>query len=761
MRLRFARTLLQPVLATAVALGGALSPSGLRAQVASIECEGPDAKEVHALSFVGNTAFRSDSLSTLVLTTPSSFTHRYFGWFFSAGAKRCYPDIGLKPDVDALKQYYLNNGYYDTRVDTSVVSVGRNKVDVTFRITEGEPVLIDTLTITGLEHVADTTTILRNLRMQVGARFGLEPLIADVDSITRRLGNVGYPNAVVLRLFNVRRQEHRASVGLDVNTGPYARFGTIKVNSRSIRNGPPEIDSAVVRRLLGFKSGDEYSESALADAQRNLYNLTAYRHVGVSIDTLKLHGDTLADIVVDLQEDYLHDFSQEEGWAILDCFRTNTQYTDKNFLDQAQRLVLTARLSKIGYGQPTRYRGVRNLCYRPYLDKDSIASSLLNYYLGATLQRPTLFGTHWVPSYSAYTERRGEYEAYRRTTYLGLEAAATRNLGRGLPFRAGYTIEFGQTVAQPAVLCALFTTCTREDQENVQKKLRLAIASARLQKVRLDGPVVEPTGGYVLGTEVRGGAPFIGSDPALKFLKTTADATFYKQTHSRVVAMFRLRGGLISGSGSKLPPPQERLYAGGSATVRGFQEAELGPIAYLLNDQSFTIDTLPDKSLAFVAKPGASATRAIPLGGNSQFVFNAELRIRDPFFPDLFEYVPFIDGGQVWTQTGRRSLNTIQRPEVTPGLGFRVFSFVGPIQLNVGYNPHRSRPGPAYFATPVGTSSQAPLICVTGPGVTPVPVRVVGGQLEQDPVECPNFIPAQSSNFFKHLVFTLSIGTGF
>src|SRR5262249_44770798 len=162
-------------------------------------------------------------------------------------------------------------------------------------------------------------------------------------------------------------QEHRASVGLDVNPGAYARFGAIAVNSRNVQNGPAEIDSAVVRRLLGFKTGDEYSEAAEADAQRNLYNLTTFRHVGISIDTLWRHGDSVADINVDLQEDFLHEFSQEEGWALLDCFRTSTQYTDKNFLDQAQRLVLTGRLSKIGYGKPTATRGLRNLCYRPYL----------------------------------------------------------------------------------------------------------------------------------------------------------------------------------------------------------------------------------------------------------------------------------------------------------------------------------------------------------------------------------------------------------
>jgi hypothetical protein len=71
------------------------------------------------------------------------------------------------------------------------------------------------------------------------------------------------------------------------------------------------------------------------------------------------------------------------------------------------------------------------------------------------------------------------------------------------------------------------------------------------------------------------------------------------------------------------------------------------------------------------------------------------------------------------------------------------------------------RAGPAYFASPVDQNSLAPLVCVTGPGVSPLPVQIVGGQLQQDIAACPNFVPSKSSSFWSHLQFTLSIGTGF
>jgi len=380
-----------------------------------IECDRENEREIGTVKFVGNHAFSTDQLSARVLTTPSSFTRRYFR---VVGAKRCYPSVGLGPDVAALKQYYQNNGFYDTTVDTVVTRASKAAVDVTFRINEGVPIHLDSLKIDGLDAVVDTANILRNLQLKVGGRFGRDLLLADVDTMMTRLRNGGYPRADYFPSYTVNKAQHRATVDIQIIAGPLAKFGVIDVTTVSARNGPGEIDTNVVRGLLGLRTGQRYSARALAEASRNLYNLGAYRHVGLEIDTTWQHGDSVADLHVDLREDLLRQYDQQEGWATLDCFRVNAQFTDKNFLDDAQRLELTGRLSKIGFGDPTDFPATRDLCRRHVLEKDT-ASSVLNYYAGATLRRPTLFGTHWVPAYSAYTERSGEYQAYLRTTYLG------------------------------------------------------------------------------------------------------------------------------------------------------------------------------------------------------------------------------------------------------------------------------------------------------------------------------------------------------
>ncbi|HWH50569.1 MAG TPA: BamA/TamA family outer membrane protein [Gemmatimonadaceae bacterium] len=755
-----------------VALAALSAP--LRAQ--QVECDRDGSPpEVRSLSFVGNRTFSDDQLSTFVVTTPSSFTRRHFRIF---GAKRCYPVDGLAPDVAALKTLYRNNGFYDTKVDTVVKRLSKTAVAITFRVAEGRPLILDSLTIAGLDSLPKKAAILRDLPLKVGGRFGIVLLATERDSIVARLANSGYPRADVFQSYDADSINHHASVELQAVTGPRAHFGTIAVTSaNAAASGPGEIDSAVVLRLLGFRTGQPYSDLALTDAQRNLYNLGAYRHVTLEVDTTWQHGDSVADVSVDLREDYLRQYDQTEGWGTLDCFRVTSQFTDKNFLDNAQHLELTGRLSKLGYGRPVETSQTRNLCYRPTLDRDSIGSSTLNYYAGATLTEPTLFGYHWVPSYSLYSERRGEYLAYLRATDVGFSASATRQISFATPLRLGYSLELGHTRAEPAVLCFVFGRCEPVLQEQVQQRQRLGVLSALLQQTRIDN-VVAPTQGYNAAFEIRGSAPKVtGSDTALKFLKGTGDISWYAPLRRHLTFLFRVRGGYIVGGtssiglgdstthGARLPPPQERLFAGGADNVRGFGQNQLGPLVYTLDRSAFTVDSLgPDKdTLVYVAKPGASSRRPIPVGGNALLVLNAELRVRDPFIPDLLEYVPFLDAGQVWTRGSATDLD-YKRLEITPGLGIRYFSPVGPIKISAGYNPYASRPGPAYFPSPVDPRTlKAPLICVTAPGTAPLKVVVQkNGELVQDAAACPaTFRPFVGSGFFSHLTWNFSIGTDF
>ena len=405
----------------ALGIALALLAASRPARAQDLACD-PGDREVRALDFRGNHAFTDDELALRIVTTPSTWSRRHLGVF---GTQRCLDSEELVRDKYRLQLLYRQAGYYNAKVDTLVMPIGPDQVTVTFLIDEGQPVRITRLTITGLDSVKNRDEILRGLWVAVGKPYDFTRIQGDVETVLARLRNAGYPRPDVLRNIETSTKDSlTAHVALTFVRGPLAHIADVRLEVTPNTGKKQEITDRVVRKLVGTGPGDLYREQALTDAQRNLYQTGAYRYVEVApvIDTTKLAADSAVDLKVTLIEDYMRDVSGEFGWATLDCFRTRGQIVDKNFLGGAQRLELTGQLSKIAWGVLQSDFTRQNLCYFSTLKLDPF-SSQGNYSLNATLRQPALFGTWATPSFSLYSERRGEYQAYLRTTYVGGEAS--------------------------------------------------------------------------------------------------------------------------------------------------------------------------------------------------------------------------------------------------------------------------------------------------------------------------------------------------
>ena len=243
-----------------------------------------------------------------------------------------------------------------------------------------------------------------------------------------------------------------------VTVAPYDRCGTQQISSARVREP-----------CCGIRScGEACSDDRLVIAQRNLYQLGAYRHVDVRViaDSLQPKNDSLIGLAVDLREDAMREITTQYGWATLDCAHTQAQYTDRNFLGLARRLELTGQLSKLGYGYPLASEFTRQLCDQSLLNKDPF-SDTTNYSISAALREPVQFGGGWSESYSLYRERRSEFQAYLRTTLIGGEVAATKDVSANGVLRLAYNLEYGRTQAQPALLCAVFSRCDQQSQDQL------------------------------------------------------------------------------------------------------------------------------------------------------------------------------------------------------------------------------------------------------------------------------------------------------
>jgi len=742
----------------AAALLSALATTAAAQRRPDIACDKPLDIEVRSLKFIGNKTHTSYSLERGIATTASTFWRRTFRIF---GQKYCLDSLAaLVEDSARLDYFYRRTGFPDIRVKPVLKPLGPRMVAVEYHITEGEPMLLDTVSVVwDPQPVTDSTRFTQGLPLKARDRFDITVLEAARDTIRRRLLNRGYPQAEVLRNFDQFPADHRATVQYVVIPGKKMWIGNINVPAPEPlnRNRNPRINTDRVRDVLGVTEGDLYNERALENAKRGLFNTEAFRFVGVTVDSTSLTDDkdSLVDITVSLAETQLLATRASLGWGNLDCLRAQVNHTNYNFLG-LRRLDLNGRVSKVGTSGPTE--SLKGLCTRELLEDE--VSDTLNYYGGAQVSQAALFGLRIVPAVLVYSERRSEFKAYLRETPVGVIASAQQGIGGQLPMTWSYQMEYGRTTAQPAFFCAVFNVCEVAAIARLEQYTRSAVVGWAGSRNRV-ASLQNPTTGSVMRLDLRHGSPFVGATKDASFNSATFDASWYRQAMGGILVA-RFRAGTvigtrlgISGSAPRFIPLTERLYAGGPNSVRGFRQNELGPAIFV--PDTFSVTTINDSLQLWHANPDSVGDRSVASGGDNVVVGNLELRMRSPAYPELVQYALFIDAGQLWNRGREATGVSFSDIRFTPGVGLRVFTPIGPIRVDVGYNAYRRVPGPAYITDPVSGN----LICVS-PG-NALPVLVVSGKPPvQADGDCPaTYAPRFSTKFWNRLTFQFSLGQPF
>ena len=127
----------------------------------------------------------------------------------------------------------------------------------------------------------------------------------------------------------------------------------------------------------------------------------------------------------------------------------------------------------------------------------------------------------------------------------------------------------------------------------------------------------------------------------------------------RVSHALRLALGTIDGTPVESVPANERYYAGGGGSIRGYEYQQVGP----------KVD-------------------GVPTGGDKLLEFSAELRVQPG---NRLGYVLFLDGGTVYNDLV--STDTERALRFGAGFGLRWFTTIGPLRFDAAYplNPDESQ----------------------------------------------------------------------
>lgn len=644
---------------------------------------------VRRLAFEGNKAIPDEVIASAISTTNSSWFARAFLFrWLGLGEKRYFDEQEFRRDVVRIEVLYRRSGYPRATVDT-IVRREPESVFLAFSITEGPPIRVVKIAVSGLDTLSAELrrVALRDLPLREGDAFNRYLMQSSSDSIERRLRDRGYPAARVFTGFETDREALTADVSFDVVPGDSAVFGPATVI------GTKRVSPALVRALLVARPGRRFSQDELFQSQRNLYGSDLFRYITVNIDSANYTpGADSVPLLVQVNESRPRRIRAGLGYGTEDCFRSSLGWTSRNFLGSNGRILdLNGRVSKVGVGDPFDWGLKNTICSAS--QQDSIGSRLVNYSLSAAIRRPAFLSSNNTLQVSVFTERRSEFKVYLRRetgTNITLRRDSPR---RRIPLSLAYTLSYGRTEATPASFCASFNACTQDVVAQLSENRVLATLTGNATLPKTNNPL-DPSRGSLKSLEVTVSSRFLGSAQSQQFTRAVGDASWYRPIGRNSVLSWRLRGGIIfsprvdvaSQTGSFIPPEQ-RFYAGGPNDVRGFERNELGPVVYVVSQGE--VDSARTEGRPI----NPDEVRVAATGGNTLAVGNLELRVPSPVLSSRLRLAAFVDAGGAW-QRGEAGSSAVIR--VTPGVGLRIGTPLGPARLDVAYNPYKLQSGPLF-----------------------------------------------------------------
>ena len=689
------------------------------------EFEGQD---VRSVEFQGELVVPEDSLRSVITTRPSRCRIAYILPFCigAVGEDDYHLDLAvLQRDVARIQLAHRDAGYYGTRV-LPVVDPAEDGAAVTFRIEPGDLTTLTALEIAGTEAVLDSARLWRRIPLKVGEPFRRIDFLASVDTVRNALLERGRAYAQVLRNYEIDTIADVARVRLEAAPGPLVTVDSIRIV------GNYRLDHETLRRQMAVQVGDSLRATDLIRSQRNLFDLELVEFAAVEVaperlqltpDSTELLEDSIGTtVLVRLIEAPRYAAELAFAYGTRDCGRAEARHLDRNFLGGARRLEIQGLVAKVGVGDPLN--GLeKSLCSAFDPDdrlspEDSLIADQLNWRLAGNFVQPRLFGTQTSVVLGAFTERISELDLYVRDA-TGGEVGVVRQILPQTLASLTYDVQRGRTRASDYFFCIAFEVCTREDIALLERsRWSNALALGLTQnRVRLD-PF--PTAGHQFRVGLDWASSLLGSED--EYLRLLADGIYHRELRDDLVLSLRLAGGTfltgVLGTETGYIPPERRFYGGGPTGVRGFRFNELGPTVYIArprrtSDGGFEVDTVRSST-----------------GGTRTVLATAELTGRLPVGPPNLRYAVFVDAGQVWES--RDTLATRPGLRITPGVGARFASPVGPFRLDLAYNPYDPEPGPLYGINERGELVPRPLLL--------------------------RYQPGESRGFWRRLVIQVSVG---
>ena len=496
----------------------------------------------------------------------------------------------VEGDVARAEIILESRGYYDAAMETGIDAVS-DPARVSFIIEPGERYRFGSVEL-HFEGAPDAELQPLRSELRSGSKAVAARVFEEEQRIIRLLQRRGYPFPTLeRRRVTIDRTAHRVDVRLEFDVGLSAVFGGFEVE------GLESLNRKYIRRQLPWRPGDPYDARRLDDVEKRL--LRSGLFAAARVEPLPTGEKTNAvQVGITVRERDLR------------TIRLGVNYSD------------------IGFGGRVQWEH-RNLLGSGEHLETSFTGSEIELGGRVALTRPGFLRANQslVVEFDASYETPDAYDARKmRTSAMVLRDFTPEvQAGAGAGYQNSLVEQLASTERYGLVIFPLQGVLDyRDDRLNPVRGVHLLGRTA-----------------YCFDT--------LGSD---SFQKSTAEGRHYLMLleRYRLSTALRVLAGSIDGASIERVPADERFYAGGGGSVRGYEYQAIGP-----------------------------SVNGTPVGGDRLLEFSAELRLQPG---RRIGYAAFVDGGAVYNDYLSGDDHSMR---FGAGLGLRWFTGIGPLRADAAF----------------------------------------------------------------------------
>jgi len=567
-------------------------------------------------------------------------------------------------DLERLKTVLESFGYYQSYVEIRIDGLPLDDPGVgeelTSRSKDDDAEIKITFSIGPLYHLRkieiDGTVphgVEKALQLEGGAPAIAADVLAAGERLQTALEDQGYAFAKVDTPIAYEDPPNRVlDIKFHVETGNLVKIGDIRIR------GLKKMKEPVVRKRLLVHTGEQYGATKVEAARKDLLALGVFSSVSVRLGN-KPDSEGRLPITFNARERPGHAVSVSGAYSSDLGGSTGVSWTKRNVSGGADSLTLSATAINLGGG--TSSNGIGYDVNGKYLIPDwrqrdqtlQVAAGSIRQFLDAYDQT-----------------------AYTASVTVNRKINGILTLSAGLGLEQEHINQHECNVGQCNEDINVEPSCIEivpplspdtkvEDKppacnERFSYTLLSVPITALLNTTGQDSPLADATHGMRVSLSVT--PTFSFGHPSTRFFVTQGTGSLYfdlkdiglNNDPGRSVLALRALAGLAIGASQFSLPPDQRFYAGGSGTIRGYRYQSVGPL-------------FPNGN---------------PIGGTAINAGTAEFRQR---FGESFGAAVFLDAGNV-----SQNLSPFNgQLEFGAGVGVRYYTPIGPIRLDVAVPLHR------------------------------------------------------------------------